>query len=157
MPSAWWFCSSSGKDQSSWVLCRLLCAAILQTMCQWGTDKQRNKGQDIVSVNEANFKGFSEAFLKPFTEPQCFSNHMESSLTKSGKTVKDTLKQLYTLGLLKKSELRGKFRPYSVYKLLSWEYKRLMTDYMTLWTHPLRHVTPSKTKLLSLQLIRYCT
>lgn len=89
---AWWFCSSPRKDQSSRVLCRLLCAAILQTMCQWGIDKQRNKGQDIVSVNEANFKGSSEAFLKCFTEPGCFSNHKKSSLTKSGKTAQTTLK-----------------------------------------------------------------
>ena len=135
------------KDQSSWVLCRLLCAAILQTMCQWGTDKQRNKGQDIVSVNEANFKGSSEAFLKRFTEPRCFSNHRKSSLTKSGKTVKNTLKEHYTSGLLKKSKFRAQFLPYSVYKWFPWEYKGLMKDYLTLWTRPLRHVGPSKTKL----------
>lgn len=47
-----------------------------------GKDKKRNKGQDIVSVNEANFKGSSEASLKCFTEPHCFSNHTKSSLTK---------------------------------------------------------------------------
>lgn len=84
----------------------LLCAAILQTLCQQGTDKQRNKG-------------FSEALLKCLTEPQCFSNHNRSRLTKSAKTVKNTLKQHDTQGLFKKSKFRGKFLPYSVYKLLS--------------------------------------
>lgn len=32
-------------------------------------DKNGNKGQDAVAVNEANFKGSSEASLKRFTEP----------------------------------------------------------------------------------------
>lgn len=146
MPNAWWFCSYARKDQSSWVLCRLLCTAILQTMCQWGTDKQRNKEQDRVSMNEANFKGSSEAFLKCFTELRCFSHHKKSSLTKSGKTVKNTLKQHYTRGLLKKFKFRANFFPYIKYKLLSWEYKGLIKAYLTLWTQPFRHVRPSKTQ-----------
>lgn len=122
-----------------------------------GHSKQRNKGQDIVSVNEANFKGSSEAFSECFTEPRCFSSHRKSSLTKGGKTVKNTLKSHPHKGTIKKSKFGAKFLPYSVYKRLSWEYKGLMKDYLTLWTHPLCHVRPSKTKLLSLRLIRYCT
>lgn len=70
-----------------------------------GHSKQRNKGQDIVSVNEANFKGSSEAFSECFTEPRCFSNHRKSSLTKGGKTVKNTLKSCHTKGLLKSLNL----------------------------------------------------
>lgn len=57
-------------------------AAILQTVCQWGKDKKRNKGQDIVSVNEANFKGSSEAYLKCFSEPQSFGKHTKPSFKK---------------------------------------------------------------------------
>lgn len=70
-------------------------------------------------MNEANFKGVSEAFLKCFTELRCFSNHKKSSLTKSGKTVKNTLKQHYTWGLLKTAKFRANLFPYSVDKILS--------------------------------------
>lgn len=38
-------------------------------MCASGAkDKNGNKGQDTVAVNEANFKGSSEASLKRFTD-----------------------------------------------------------------------------------------
>lgn len=157
--SAWWFCSYPRKDQSSWVLCRLLCTAILQTMCQWGTDKQRNKEEDTVSMNEATFKGSSEAFLKCFTERRCFSNHKKSSLTKSGKTVKTTLKQRYTRGLLNLLHLvqTSFLFPYSVYKILSWAYKGLMKAHLTLWTQPFRHLRPSTTQNYYLCSRSYCT
>lgn len=46
-------------------------------------DKNGNKGQDAVAVNEANFKGSSEASLKRFTEPRRFSSCARSGLSES--------------------------------------------------------------------------
>lgn len=46
-------------------------------------DKNGNKGQDAVSVNEANFKGSSEASLKRFTERRRFSSCARSGLAKA--------------------------------------------------------------------------
>lgn len=53
-------------------------------MCASGAkDKNGNKGQDTVAVNEANFKGSSEASLKRFTEPRRFSSCARSGLAKA--------------------------------------------------------------------------
>lgn len=46
-------------------------------------DKNGNKGPDAVAVNEANFKGSSEASLKRFTEPRRFSSRVRSGLAKA--------------------------------------------------------------------------
>lgn len=53
-------------------------------MCASGAkDKNGNKGQDTVAVNEANFKGSSEASFKRFTEPRRFSSCARSGLAES--------------------------------------------------------------------------
>lgn len=52
-----------------------------KTMCASGAkDKNGNKGQDRVAVNEANFKGSSEASLKRFTERRRSSSCASSGL-----------------------------------------------------------------------------
>lgn len=53
-------------------------------MCASGAkDKNGNKGQDTVAVNEANFKGSSEASSKRFTQPRRFSSDARSGIARA--------------------------------------------------------------------------
>lgn len=96
-------------------------------MCASGAkDKNGNKGQDTVAVNEANFKGSSEASLKRFAELRRFSSRARSGLVKaSGRGANALTQRRYAL---RSSQMSWQWR----LKFVTREQSGLTRDHLTL-------------------------